>query len=66
MLANDHITRLTAPDIGELWDSFTDEETQLPMPRFQEFQRHMVSFESDRAHAVSWAHLKSELIECAP
>jgi putative addiction module component (TIGR02574 family) len=67
MITHDDITRLTTPErlalIGELWDSLSEEETPLPMPQFQELQRRMVSFESDRAHAVSWAHLKTELIE---
>lgn len=70
MLTHDDITHLTAPErlalIGELWDSLTEEEMPLPMPQFQELQRRMASFESDRAHAVSWAHLKTELIERAP
>lgn len=70
MPANDHITHLTAPErlalIGELWDSLTEEETPLPMSQFQELQRRIASFESDRAHAVSWTHLKTELIERAP
>jgi putative addiction module component (TIGR02574 family) len=69
MLTNDYIAHLTAPErlalIGELWDSLTEEETLLPMPQFQELQRRMVSFESDRTHAMSWAHLKTELIERA-
>jgi putative addiction module component (TIGR02574 family) len=64
------MTTVTVPErlarIGELWDSLTEEETQLPMPQFQELQRHMVLFESDRAHAVSRAHLKAELIKRAP
>jgi putative addiction module component (TIGR02574 family) len=70
MLTQSDITHLTAPErlalIGELWDSLTEAETPLPMPQFQELQRRMVSFESDRAHAVSWAHLKTELVERAP
>ncbi|ETE33523.1 hypothetical protein B398_04695 [Xylella fastidiosa 32] len=36
------------------------------MPQFQELQRRLQSFDHDRAHAVSWAHLKAELTECAP
>ncbi len=70
MLTHSDITHLTAPErlalIGELWDSLTEDETPLPVPQFQELQRRMVSFESDRAHAVSWAHLKTELVERAP
>jgi putative addiction module component (TIGR02574 family) len=70
MMTHDDITRLTAPErlalIGDLWDSLSEEETPLPMPQFQELQRRMVSFESDRVHAVSWEHLKAELIERAP
>lgn len=70
MFTHDDITHLTTSErlalIGELWDSLTEDETPLPMPQFQEFQRSMVSFESDRAHAVSWAHLKTELVERAP
>lgn len=70
MITHDDITRLTTPErlalIGDLWDSLSEEETPLPMPQFQELQRRMVSFESDRLHGVSWAHLKTELIERAP
>ncbi len=70
ILTHDDITRLTASErlalISDLWDSLSEEETPLPMSQFQELQRRMASFESDRAHAVSWAHLKAELIERAP
>ncbi len=70
MMTNDDITRLTAPErlalIGALWDSLSEQETPLPMPQFQELQRRMASFDQDRAHATSWAHLKAELIARAP
>ncbi len=70
MLTHDDIIHLTTSErlalIGDLWDSLTEDETPLPMPQFQELQRRMVSFEGDRAHAVSWDHLKTELIERAP
>ncbi|MDR2637804.1 MAG: hypothetical protein LBB55_05640 [Zoogloeaceae bacterium] len=44
----------------------SEEDTPLPMPQFQELQRRMVSFDHARAHAMSWEHLKAELIERAP
>ncbi|MEX3556258.1 MAG: addiction module protein [Burkholderia gladioli] len=70
MMTHDDIARLTAPErlalIGELWDSLSEEETPLPMAQFQELQRRMASFDHDRAHATSWEHLKTELIERAP
>jgi putative addiction module component (TIGR02574 family) len=70
MMTHDDIMHLTPPErlalIADLWDSLSDEETPLPMSQFKELQRRMVSFESDRFHAVSWGHLKAELIERAP
>jgi putative addiction module component (TIGR02574 family) len=61
MMTTDDITHLTAPErlalIGELWDSLSEDETPLPMPQFQELQRRVVSFESDRTHAVSWTEV---------
>ncbi|MDR1162691.1 MAG: addiction module protein [Candidatus Accumulibacter sp.] len=68
-MTHDDIVRMTAPErlalIGDLWDSLSEEDTPLPMPQFQELQRRMASFDRDRdrAHAVSWEHLKAELIK---
>jgi putative addiction module component (TIGR02574 family) len=70
MIGPHNITLLTAPErlalIGDLWDSLSEEATPLPMPQFQELERRMISFEGDRLHAVSWTHLKTELIQRAP
>jgi len=70
MMTHDDIARMTAPErlalIGDLWDSLSEEETPLPMPQVQELQRRMVSFNRDRAYAISWERLKAELIERAP
>jgi putative addiction module component (TIGR02574 family) len=70
MMTHDDIVHMTAPErlalIADLWDSLSEEDTPLPMPQFQELQRRMVSFDHDRAHAMSWEHLKAELIERAP
>ncbi len=67
MLTHDDIIHLTAPErlalISELWDSLNEVETPLPMPQFQELQRRIATFDSDRAHSVSWEELKTELIE---
>lgn len=69
-MTHDDIVCMTAPEklalIGELWDSLSEAETPLPMPQFQELQRRMVSFDHDRVHAISWEHLKAELVERAP
>jgi len=70
MMTHNDIKHLTAPErltfIADVWDSLSEEETPLSMPQFQELQRRIVSFESDRAHAMNWEQLKAKLIERAP
>lgn len=69
-MTHDDIVRMTPSErlalIGDLWESLSEEDTPLPMPQFQELQRRMVSFDCDRADAISWEHLKAELIKRAP
>lgn len=52
--------------IGELWDSMADAEVPLPHAQRAELERRLGSFEEDRARAVTWEDLKSELATRAP
>ena len=61
----DEIAQLPPADrltlIGELWDSLNDQDWSLPPAQAQELTRRLASFELDRAAAVPWTTLKSEL-----
>ena len=64
-LTHDEITRLTPPErlalIGDLWDSLNDAEWPTSPAQRHELERRLVSFDGDRAQAVSWEQLKAEL-----
>ncbi len=47
--------------IHKLWDSLSDDEAPLTDAQRAELDRRLASFADDRAEAVSWAALKSEL-----
>ena len=65
MLSREEITRLSPPErlalIGDLWDSLADTELPLPPAQRREILRRLDSFEQDRAGAVTWDELKTEL-----
>ena len=65
VLTDDEITRLTPPErlalIGALWDSLDDREPALPQAQQAELDRRLASFETDRAQAVAWDQIKTEL-----
>jgi putative addiction module component (TIGR02574 family) len=64
-LTHDEITRLTPPErlalIGDLWDSLSDADVSLPSTLMHELERRLMSFDEDRAEAVTWEQLKAEL-----
>ena len=64
-LTRNEISLLSAPErltlIGDLWDSLDDGELPLPPAQQHEIVRRLASFDQDRAEAVSWEQLKSEL-----
>ncbi len=52
--------------IALLWDSLSDDQTPLPEAQRAELERRLARFEEDRAGAVSWDDLRSELRTRAP
>ena len=64
-LSRDEITRLSPPErlalIGELWDSMSDADLGISPAQQRELKRRLASFDQDKAHAVTWEHLKAEL-----
>jgi putative addiction module component (TIGR02574 family) len=64
VLTRDEINRLSAPErlalIGALWDSVDDAEVPIPPAQRSELTRRLVSFDQERAQAVSWEQPKTE------
>ena len=65
VLTREEINRLRAPErlalIGPLWDSVADAEVPTTPAQRSELTRRLASFDQERARAVSWEHLKTEL-----
>ena len=47
--------------IGQLWDSLSDADVQLPEAQQAELARRLASLDQDRAQAVTWEQLRAEL-----
>jgi putative addiction module component (TIGR02574 family) len=64
------ITRLSPEErlrlIEQLWDSLADEDVPLPPAQATELERRLASFDADRARAVGWDELKTELTRRCP
>jgi putative addiction module component (TIGR02574 family) len=69
-LRHEEIIRLTAAErlslIADLWDSFGDADVPVTPAQRQELERRLVTFEHDRAGAVTWDQLKAELARRVP
>ncbi len=48
--------------IGELWDSLSDAELGISPAQKHELTRRLASFDQDKSQAVTWEHLKAELV----
>jgi len=64
-LTPEEITRLSPQErhnlIAQLWDSLADEDTPLPPAQQAELERRLATLDHDRAQAVTWEDLKTEL-----
>ncbi len=64
-LSSDELARLSPEErpalIGQLWDSLADAEIPLPQTQQAELARRLASLDQDRAQAVTWEQLRSEL-----
>jgi putative addiction module component (TIGR02574 family) len=67
MLSAEEIGRLSPEErlalIGELWDSLRDEDVPLSGAQRAELKRRLTTFDQDRAHAVTWEQLRSEIAQ---
>jgi putative addiction module component (TIGR02574 family) len=65
VLTTEEITRLTPPErlalIGALCDSLDDRQPAISLAQQAELDRRLASFDADRAEAVSWDKIKTEL-----
>jgi putative addiction module component (TIGR02574 family) len=66
----DELARLSPEErlalIGQLWDSLGDNEVPLPEAQKVELARRLSSYDQDRAHAVTWEQLRTELARRRP
>jgi putative addiction module component (TIGR02574 family) len=64
-LSPDEIHRLSPEErlalIGQLWDSLHDGEISISAAQRTELERRLSTFDNDRAEAVTWEQLRSEL-----
>jgi putative addiction module component (TIGR02574 family) len=64
-LSYEEISRLSPPErlalIGALWDSIADSELSASPAQERELERRLLSFDQDKAQAISWENLKAEL-----
>ena len=69
-LSTDEIARLSTEErlglIEQLWDSLSEEEVPLTPAQRAELERRLATFAQDRARAITWDDLRSELARRCP